>query len=72
MDEIFDYLLTARSGGRDAKVRDDAPSPATTAPVPAERPDSGGAGPPDLLDLLLERLGDETVRRAIVRLIVPR
>jgi hypothetical protein len=72
MDEVFDYLLTARSGGREAKAPDDAPSPATMVPVLADRRDAGGAGAPDLLDQLLERLGDETVRRAIVRLIVPR
>lgn len=72
MDEIFDYLLTARSGARDAKVRDDTPRLAATAPVRVQRPDADGTRAPDLLDLLLERLGDERVRRAIARLIVPR
>lgn len=68
MDAIVDYLLTARSSGREAKVRPRAAAPAG----PAERRDARGGGAPNLLDLLRDRLGDETVRRAIVRLIAPR
>ncbi|MEZ0471045.1 hypothetical protein [Luteimonas salinilitoris] len=71
MDEIVEYLLSARPDGHDAKPRDDPPSPVPAAPVPAEREKPGGAGTPDLLGLLFERLGDETVRRAIARLIFP-
>lgn len=65
MDEIVDYLLTAPARGRDANPCDRAPP----APAPAKR---AGPGTPDLLGLLLERLGDEAVRSAIARLIVPR
>lgn len=72
MDAIVDYLLTARSSGREAKVRPRAAAPAGPAALPAERRDARGGGAPNLLDLLRDRLGDETVRRAIVRLIAPR
>lgn len=72
MDEIVEYLLTARHGGHGVKSRDDTCSPTPAVPASAEQASRAGAGAPDLLSLLLDRLGDETVRRAIARLIVPR
>lgn len=72
MDEIVEYLLSVRPDGHDVKPRDRSPSPAPAAAPPAEQAKPGCAGAPDPLGLLLERLGDETVRRAIARLIFPR
>lgn len=72
MDEIVEYLLSVRPRGHDVKPRADPPSPVPAVPAMAERAKPGGDGMPDLLRLLFERLGDETVRRAIARLILPR
>lgn len=75
MDEITDYLLGLETG-RSAAPPDrratagDGGEPAPSPPAPiAMGGDRGRAG---LVDLLLDRLGDETVRRAIARLIAPR
>lgn len=64
MDEIFEYLLTAAS-------HDPATGEAATSEggSRAHEPTADTAGDEDVLDLLLERLRDDKVRREIIRIL---